>query len=585
MTEKNPVRYSNNLPYLLLNDQPIDDHDADLLDRSEIARGIAEAIESSRTITPLVMAVDAGWGMGKSSLLRQIDRELADSPGIVRVHFNAWITDGERALESLIKSVLHKIDDNIVRRWFRTVTRQGPLLGVARATVMIVARFLGGRRLVDDAWNALAGDAQSLHTVRSAIGDLLNDWVDRGNRSGTDRMLVVFIDDLDRCSHDVIIKICEAIKLYLDVPGLMFVISCDQSTLANSAAHATGAPGHEYLEKIIQVAYRVPPPDADQLGALIRGYARQARIESVIDETVVSILIARTGRNPRRIKRIFNSFVLEYRLDLAWQRSPLGSVQLVTAILLQHLYPAFYDLLLNDDSDVDVIGRFLDYAKFVQYELSPPERADPWWSMVRSLSESMGLPKPNSPTELDRLHGHVPTEFRNLARNNTFVALLHGIGGAEVRTVFQAQLLRRPLATEVPRVPETRMSDNLMLDGMRIIRVSDEPQSEGVPRLLESHGAEVTVFTSADESNPVILTVQPDVVISDITRGDDREAGFRQVENLRTAGYQGAIVFYTGFVDPARKARARRLDASITADISTLVGLLFQLRNNVFAAK
>lgn|GEM_PF-6157574 len=37
------------------------------------------------------------------------------------------------------------------------------------------------------------------------------------------------------------------------------------------------------------------------------------------------------------------------------------------------------------------------------------------------------------------------------------------------------------------------------------------------------------------------------------------------------------MVFYTGFVDAARQTRANRLNAGITADAATVVGLLRQM--------
>ena len=44
--------------------------------------------------------------------------------------------------------------------------------------------------------------------------------------------LVVFIDDLDRCMPEKAIEVLEAIKLFLDVQGCIFVLGLDQEVIA-----------------------------------------------------------------------------------------------------------------------------------------------------------------------------------------------------------------------------------------------------------------------------------------------------------------------------------------------------------------
>ena len=56
--------------FVVLNDAPIGDGAADdLLEVTEVARGLADLIVASRTTAPFTVAVDGAWGMGKSSLV------------------------------------------------------------------------------------------------------------------------------------------------------------------------------------------------------------------------------------------------------------------------------------------------------------------------------------------------------------------------------------------------------------------------------------------------------------------------------------------------------------------------------------
>jgi hypothetical protein len=271
--------------------------------------------------------------------------------------------------------------------------------------------------------------------------------------------LVVFIDDLDRCSDDVVVQVCEAVKLYLDAPGLIFVIACDLSVISRSvsgSARGDEGVGRTYLEKIVQVAHRVPTPDNDAVKRLILGYAERSGTVDLIDEAVIEILSDRTGRNPRRIKRILNSFVLEYHLDQRWKVYPLGSVALLTAVLLQHLYPSFYDWLVREPGSIDPIEEFLDYADVRVRATDPPPRNDGWWSTVSvTFRRNEMAPPVRSPVEtgpllsaLEQLEVRLPNEFPRLAFDQAFVGLLKGVGDRSTRRALRAQLVSRSLASE-----------------------------------------------------------------------------------------------------------------------------------------
>jgi hypothetical protein len=456
------ARYSDKLEraeaFTLLNDQPLDKPDNDLIGSAKVAGSIASILNVSRTATPLVVAIDAGWGMGKSTLLRQIESQLPGRPSVIPVRFNAWTAQGENALEGLIKSVLVELDRRIVRRWARKVGRQRNLMLFGRIGFSIVGRFFGLTRLVDELWSRLEVDAKARNDLRDMIHNMLSDWVNASNRD-PDRTLVVFIDDLDRCSDDVIVKVCEAVKLYLDAPGLIFVIACDLSVLARGVS--TSAPdstnqGRRYLEKIVQVAYRLPPPEEAQIRQLVRGYMVQSGTTELIDDSIVEILVTLADRNPRRIKRIINGLIVEYRLNPAWLRAPLGSGLLVRAVVLQHLYTPFYDLLVADKSGEDPIGDFLDYADVCARAADPPAGGHAWWSIASRTFQRRGMPAPERPStsdklmaDLKQLEGGITWELQVLARDASFITLLRGMGSKESRQALRAQLITRPRGDDV----------------------------------------------------------------------------------------------------------------------------------------
>jgi hypothetical protein len=438
--------------YALLADQPVDSDDDDLLGTAAVARGIATIL--TRAASPFVLAVDGSWGAGKSTLLRQIEAALPDE--MVKIKFNAWTAQGENALDALMKSVIGKLDRNILRRRLRMLAAQQHLTRIARAGLAVGARFLGMPQLIDMLWTRLQANDPSRNELRATVAGMLADWAKQQRKAR--RTLVVFIDDLDRCPDDVVVAVCEAVKLYLDAPGLVFVIGCDLSVLARGvAAKARGGEGEgrTYLEKIVQVVHRVPAPDQDGVAKLILGYADRAGITALIDDAVVDILSTRTGRNPRRIKRIVNSFVLEHYLNPVWRRPPLGSAQLIAVIILQHLYPRFYERLAGDGAgtDDDPISEFLDYATVRARSNDSPGPSAGWWTTASRVFRRYGVAPPvreagqDLRSDIERFEAILPPWFPELALNEAFLVLLREIGGGETRRAVRAQLVNRPLGT------------------------------------------------------------------------------------------------------------------------------------------
>ncbi|MFI7012977.1 P-loop NTPase fold protein [Streptomyces sp. NPDC050164] len=89
------------MDFALLNDEPVTDLEADLLGTARAAREPAGLLHASRTATPFTLAVDAGWGMGKSSLMRLVEAELRQHRDVATVWYNAWTSTGSDALEGL----------------------------------------------------------------------------------------------------------------------------------------------------------------------------------------------------------------------------------------------------------------------------------------------------------------------------------------------------------------------------------------------------------------------------------------------------------------------------------------------------
>lgn len=95
--------------------------------------------------------------------------------------------------------------------------------------------------------------------------------------------LVIFIDDLDRCEPPKSADIVEAVNLFLDAEGCVFVIGMDSESVARSIevkykdlfermkAENTGVVslGRLFLDKIVQIPFSVPRPTPQQITSMV----------------------------------------------------------------------------------------------------------------------------------------------------------------------------------------------------------------------------------------------------------------------------------------------------------------------------
>lgn len=89
--------------------------------------------------------------------------------------------------------------------------------------------------------------------------------------------VVLYIDDLDRCPTDMVIKVLEAVHLLLAFPLFVVVVAVDARWLESSLREhytqlrADAAVPADYLEKIFQVPFWVQPLSVDTRRHMVRG--------------------------------------------------------------------------------------------------------------------------------------------------------------------------------------------------------------------------------------------------------------------------------------------------------------------------
>lgn len=349
MTDKKPAKIFNDTP-----------SPEDKFHFAAYAQTISDIIAAKHNETPLTIGIFGSWGTGKTSLMRLIKGNLNKykKDEIFRscrtVWFQAWkYTDEERILASLIEAIFRAMEED---DFFQAMKAKGEEICKSvslRGMFDALSKFAGDDFNVTASFGKMAykDKLSFLHTFDKFFTDLIYCYVSktglkvckRQRASDQEGVLVVFIDDLDRCPKEKIPKVLEAVKLFLDKECCVFVIGADLDIINEALEIPYGEGADKFLEKIVQLPFILPRMDDDSGLEYLTGL----KDDPILRKTA-TLLIASLGHNPRRIKRLVNTY--NFMTDLAANRyagleNPLEPEQVLRWLIIEAVYPGFTKLV------------------------------------------------------------------------------------------------------------------------------------------------------------------------------------------------------------------------------------------------
>ena len=171
--ESDPIKPGT---FTMLNDEPVDNSGRDKLNSWRVANGLVQLLRSQH-LSPFVLAIDAEWGMGKSSILRQMQRifeKREDCHDWKFVMFNAWTAEHSDTVKDVVAAVLHELDPKITRKWVRKLAHNKGLIIFLYACVAAIAGLFGFSAAVSNFLTALSFDGG--HERLPADGQMTARW-------------------------------------------------------------------------------------------------------------------------------------------------------------------------------------------------------------------------------------------------------------------------------------------------------------------------------------------------------------------------------------------------------------------------
>ena len=345
---------------------------------------------------PYVVGIGGSWGAGKTSFLRKLwvylggeiewedgkvrsidkagkrhdwfkeqPREYTDRRGgrnIEMVWFNPWQHQFEsNPLIALLNEIRQHF--SLKRKLFN---QAGKLTGVAiHATLNSMTEIAKdlklplpsaktvmerGREYEAEHFSTVLGSQRFRDFFESAIEII----------TGKNGLLVIFIDDLDRCEGEVSYRLLEALKLYLNAKNCVYVLGIDQQHLEISIARALSQEketwphrslARDYLSKMFQTTFPLPVPRDPRayLDELLnqQDYDFHRRLRKLFGlkitdfrtddwRRLVQTLNRNLPHNPRKLK----SFVASWKIYLDMLDAPADPADLLNwrlTLILQYL--------------------------------------------------------------------------------------------------------------------------------------------------------------------------------------------------------------------------------------------------------
>ncbi len=284
-----------------LSDIPLFDDNPTTTDRLGFATLVDLTVEALTRpdLDPVCVGVTGPWGSGKSSIAQQVTDALRSQADVLVVYVEPWGFDPNTDPKAhLIGDVLNAISERVSQAQSDTTFKEKlkDLLSRVRwaraaqlaATTALTAHLPSIEKLAE-----LFGSSNDGLVSEPSIDGFRDDFEELVNHTQLSRVrrVVVVVDDLDRCLSGTVIAVLEAIKLFLSVPKMAFLVAADETAVRNAIAARYGSgPGaaylaERYLDKIVQIPVRVPVLDQLAIEAFILQLLTLSRRNGELDDT------------------------------------------------------------------------------------------------------------------------------------------------------------------------------------------------------------------------------------------------------------------------------------------------------------
>ncbi len=552
----------------VLSDNPVSlaDMKSDIFNFHYHLEPVYDIIRHEKTQMPLTIGINGKWGTGKTTAMQWLFDALEkwkqsdESKGKVKTR-NVWFYPWkyhkkEDVWKGLIAEVILNVTD-FENASTATVLKSLKLLsafaGESVLDILSDTEFeVAGFKVKPGVIKKIKKNFQKAnHPEKPYLNeyeDAFKDWIKDALSRNNERM-VIFIDDLDRCMPDIALQVLEALKLYLKIDKLIFVIGMDIGVVKEAVKayykdkHIEDIDAGCYLDKMLQVELQLSPLQKEMdiyLDEQLQTVEYEQNLEYKDGQGnkrfygLFKRLISKYGgRNPRQIKRLINGSLIRgagaERIEKEANNDGLVFEQGVQIFFIQKILERQWNRteLVGDGGNGDDF--FTEWSKIVRRHYGKKD-----FSCTVSKKTIYKYMPENKKKELDV----IPSHSEKLAESMTetisqfYISILDDPGYSDLLILLSdkelGQLMRIEYSTTIAGVSKQQDSDLLKTDDTVIIRnaiaehLGKEPQDlkernyEDVTK-LSLYGKKIADITLLKQCKNLISLHLSKTGISDIS--------------------------------------------------------------------
>ena len=241
----------------------------DEFNRKAIAEKAITLLQSDLDVSPMI--IDGGWGAGKTEFCHKLSNLMKESGTHQLIYIDAFKSDhADEPLLTVLAEVLKLVPGDEQQASFIKKVVPAIRYGIKASLKAGVSHLLkqDAADVVDDFDKAIqqAADKAIDSSVESMLDDHIN--ADKSLKAlqavlseiSTEKPIIIFIDELDRCRPNFAINMLEIIKHVFNIDQVKFVLITNTEQLKASVEHCYGVrvDSQRYLDKFIKFRFSLP---------------------------------------------------------------------------------------------------------------------------------------------------------------------------------------------------------------------------------------------------------------------------------------------------------------------------------------
>ncbi len=214
----------------------------------------------------MVLAINSPWGTGKTTFLNMWKAYL-ENEGYSTVYFNCWKNDFvDDPFIAFVEEFREQLDSEVIGREFKEkATEVGKCLikNIPGVAMKIVKDKIGFdvEQIVseDDLESMVKSKLDDYTNAKNSVSKFKEELNKLGIRNieKTNKPLIVFVDELDRCRPNFAIALLERVKHFFNVDNIIFILGVDKESLGNSirVVYGDSTDIEGYLTRFIDMEY------------------------------------------------------------------------------------------------------------------------------------------------------------------------------------------------------------------------------------------------------------------------------------------------------------------------------------------